>query len=120
MDERLLLIIAIIVVVWLSRRSSRKRAQRELVQRARRENAVTVEVTTPGLSSSRSNPRIRRNFHDPVPSGWEIAESAVSVAGITHRKAAARMFVRGFDQSIRLEVEPKNPVQRDALKVIGI
>jgi hypothetical protein len=47
-------------------------------------------------------------------------EEDLEVAGIPHRKRAAIAFAKGKQHRLELEPEPKNPHDRNAIRVIGI
>jgi hypothetical protein len=119
-DELILLLIGIAVVVWLVRRGKQpaKRATKQAPER--HGTALHMEVTGSRGSREQYKARIRHNFEYDLPSGWKTAESEIDVAGIQYRRAEAEAFVRGHDQAIRLEPEPKNPRDRNAIKVIGV
>lgn len=104
----------LLVVYWLAK------GKRSKPEKPSPPAPVLHMEVTGTRSGNNDKPRIRTNFREPVPAGWQIAETAVSVAGLRYRKVAAREFVRGFDHAVRLEPEPNNPRDPNAIKVIGI
>jgi hypothetical protein len=59
------------------------------------------------------------NFLPPLPKGFRIYESYLSVAGIQKRKEELHRFAHGSDQSLELIREPSNAYDTNAIKVIG-
>ena len=55
-----------------------------------------------------------------IPQGYQIYKRMLYVAGITHRKEDASLFIRGSRQSLEFELEPNNPKDKNAIKLIGV
>lgn len=60
------------------------------------------------------------SFLPPMPKGFQIADSRLSVSGIHYRKDDALRFSRGAGQTLELEREASNPHDPNAVKVIGV
>jgi hypothetical protein len=80
--------------------------------------------TTPGYSAIGFPP------HRPDVQGvtWRICHERIEVAGVHHRKSAVKAFARDVDDGvsrgdfafgIRLERDPANPHDKNAIKVLG-
>jgi hypothetical protein len=63
--------------------------------------------------------RIKGEHLGPIPEGHQIYADRLEVMGVVKRKADATRFVRGRDQRLEIEQDPDNPVDRNALNVIG-
>ena len=115
-DELILLLIGIAVVVWLVRKG------KGTAKQAPRGGGTALRMEVTGSRGSREQYKalIRRNFEYKLPSGWKAAETEIDVSGIRYRRSEAEAFIRGHDQAIRLEPEPKNPRDCNAIKVIGM
>jgi hypothetical protein len=59
-------------------------------------------------------------FLPAIPEGMRIFMADMEVAGVQHRLANARAFAKGRDHELRLEREPNNRHDPNAIKVIGI
>ena len=59
-------------------------------------------------------------FQPPIPDGYAVFENHLKVAGISHRQEAAQQFAQGDQQSLKLEPEPSNQYDRNAIRVIGV
>ena len=119
-DELILLLIGIAVVVWVVRRGSRRDKPAARQAPKGHGTALHMQVTGSRSSDRQYKALIRRNFEYALPKGWDTAESEIDVSGLRYRRAEAEAFIRGHDQAIRLEPEPKNPRDKNAIKVIGI
>jgi TM2 domain-containing membrane protein YozV len=51
---------------------------------------------------------------------YQIFEARLEVAGVVHRKEAALRFARGDGQALKLQSEPSNRYDRNAIRVIGV
>ena len=60
------------------------------------------------------------NFLPPIPKGFQIFASRLSVAGIQYRRDDALRFANDSDQTVALERDSDNPHDPNALKVIGV
>lgn len=68
-----------------------------------------------------SSPRERgTSFLPPIPRGYQIFESRLSVAGLQHHKDDAREFAEAATKTLVLEREPSNAHDSNAIKVIGV
>jgi hypothetical protein len=61
-----------------------------------------------------------KKFLPPIPDGYQIFEKSLEVAGVTHREKACERFARGQQQSLRLEPEPSNRHDKNAIRIIGV
>jgi hypothetical protein len=59
------------------------------------------------------------NFHDPIPTGYQIYIKNADIVGIKHRKMDFLRFALSDEQGLELEPEPNNPADQNAIKVIG-
>lgn len=59
-------------------------------------------------------------FLPPIQKGYQIFLQNMGVTGLGYRRADAVAFIDDHNQSLRLEREPDNSVDRNAIKVIGI
>lgn len=79
-----------------------------------------VTLTMGMAKEQRDAPKLEKDFLPDIPSGMRIRFGGNEVKGIQHRLEAARAFALGAEQSLRLEPEPTNPHDRNAIKVLGI
>jgi hypothetical protein len=77
-------------------------------------NSSSIE----GKSAQRSSQAVR--FLPPIPKGFQIYVANPSVAGISYRKQAALNFANSSNQRLRLEREPDNAHDPNAIKIIGV
>lgn len=57
----------------------------------------------------------------PIPSGFQIYEARISVAGLSYKKENALRFIRSSEEhSLEFEREPTNPIDKNAIKIIGV
>jgi hypothetical protein len=59
-------------------------------------------------------------FYPDIPEGMSIFFADEEVAGVQHRLSNVRAFASGRHHALRLEREPNNPHDPNAIKVIGI
>jgi hypothetical protein len=59
-------------------------------------------------------------YSRPIPEGMSVLESYLSVAGISHRKDDVIAFVEGKGHRLEFRAEPRNPQDRNAIKVFGV
>lgn len=60
------------------------------------------------------------DYLPPIPQGYQIYKRMLYVAGITYRKEDASLFIRGSRQALEFELEPNNPKDKNAIKLIGV
>ena len=60
------------------------------------------------------------SFLTPIPKGYQIFVKDTLVAGISFRKDDALRFINGSNQTLELEREPNNAIDKNAIKVIGV
>jgi hypothetical protein len=59
-------------------------------------------------------------FLPDIPEGMRIYVADEEVAGVEHRLSNVRAFTKGQNQELRLEREPNNRHDPNAIKVVGI
>ena len=59
-------------------------------------------------------------FLPPIKKGYQIFLQNMGVKGLGFRREAAIAFIDDLNQTLRLEHEPDNPQDADAIKVIGL
>jgi len=72
----------------------------------------------PPVIKSHSGDSENQSYPTPIPKDYQIF-SGSEVAGVTFRKDDALRFARGSNQELRLEREPNNTHDKNAIKVIG-
>ena len=65
-------------------------------------------------------PAIAKNTMEPIRKQHQIYEQNTSVQGIQHTKDDCNRFIEDGNLRLRLEKEPNNRVDKNAIKVIGI
>lgn len=60
------------------------------------------------------------NFLEPIPAGFQIYAERMPIAGIHLRKSEALNFAKAGNQELKLQREPDNEHDSNAVKVIGI
>lgn len=60
------------------------------------------------------------NFLEPIPAGFQIYAERMPIAGIHLRKSEALNFAKAKNQELKLQREPDNEHDSNAIKVIGI
>jgi hypothetical protein len=63
---------------------------------------------------------ISTRFLPPIPKGSKILCGGVDVAGIQHCRDDAIAFIKGKDQRLEIDREPKNKFDPNAIAVFGI
>jgi hypothetical protein len=59
-------------------------------------------------------------YHLPeIPDGFQIFEERLEVAGVKYQLDEARAFAAGRDLTLEFEREPENPLDKNAIKIIG-
>lgn len=59
------------------------------------------------------------DFHEPIPTGYQIYIKNAELVGIKFRKDDFLKFANSVDQALELEAEPNNPKDQNAIRVIG-
>lgn len=62
----------------------------------------------------------RHLAEQPIPTGMQIYQDWIEVAGVPHHRDAALRFVRGKQLSLAFRPEPTNPHDASAIQIIGI
>lgn len=60
------------------------------------------------------------DYLPPIPQGYQIYKRMLYVAGIAYRKEDASQFIRGTLQTLEFELEPNNPKDKNAIKLMGV
>jgi len=55
----------------------------------------------------------------PIPTGFQIYEDRIDVAGVNHRIKNAKSFVKGKGQRIEFETDPSNKYDSNAIRILG-
>jgi hypothetical protein len=71
-------------------------------------------------SSSDKNSPVAKNLMEPIRKKHQIYERNMSIEGVQHRKEEANNFIDDSDLSLKLEKEPQNTVDKNAIKIIGV
>ncbi|WP_396189724.1 HIRAN domain-containing protein [Flavobacterium sp.] len=58
-------------------------------------------------------------FSDPIPAGYQIYNKSAQLVGIKYRKDDFLKFAHSDEQALEIELEPGNPKDPNAIKVIG-
>ena len=71
-------------------------------------------------NKSQSSKRSSKKRTESIRKGFQIFVPTNSIEGIQFRKDAAIQFIEGNSQQLKLEVEPNNEADKNAIKVIGV
>lgn len=71
-------------------------------------------------NKSQSSKPSSKKRTESIRKGFQIFVPTNSIEGIQFRKDAAIQFIEGNSQQLKLEVEPNNEADKNAIKVIGV